>query len=262
MAIQNLQIEVILVLDSEDDETHARVNEILVHFNMVSIKVVSGLFGSPGVARNAGMKVASAEWLAFWDFDDFIIPHRWIEMCVNASGCELAIGSYEVLNIADGSIKKQIILESETPLLIALNPGIWRMVFQRESLSNIQFSNFKMGEDQLFLVEYKFYEKKIYIHKDIVYRYVKGHPNQATLNRKLMADLLDINQRMKLMSKSVGPLGVSVINTMYIRQLCTLIIKAKLPVKVISVFRFVKFSVSWANLVFTIRTMRGIIRQK
>lgn len=261
-SLQNLQIEVILVLDSEDDETHKRVNAILDEFKTVSIKVVSGFFGSPGLARNAGMNIASSEWLAFWDFDDHIFPQRWIDMCNQAAGHELAIGSYEVLDISDGSIYSHVIDEPEFPRAVALSPGIWRMLFWKKSLLDLQFSNYKMGEDQLFLAQYKFYEKKTYLHQEIVYRYVKGNLNQATSNQKLMTDLLDVNLIIKSICKSSTPFGTSVLNTVYVRQLCTLIVRGEMSIKVISAIRLAKLFFSRESQTMAIKTMVEIVRQK
>ena len=57
---------------------------------------------------------------------------------------------------------------------VALNPGIWRMIFRKEILDCMQFQEIYMGEDQIFLFELRIWEKKVVLVEDSGYIYHKN----------------------------------------------------------------------------------------
>jgi glycosyltransferase involved in cell wall biosynthesis len=68
--ISNKPIEVILIHDKSDICTGPQLEKLLLEVNNPNVIYIEGEFGSPGLARNEGLKIASGEWVCFWDGDD------------------------------------------------------------------------------------------------------------------------------------------------------------------------------------------------
>ena len=72
---------------------------------------------------------------------------------------------------------------------LALNPGIWRIVFLREAIERLTFTNLLMAEDQIFLAQFNPGTRKMVFVHDNFYTYYVGDSKQATRNPKSLADL-------------------------------------------------------------------------
>ena len=67
--------------------------------------------------------------------------------------------------------------------LLVKNPGIWRWIFETESLEEIRFQDFCMAEDQDFLADLNPKLDKMLISSSVTYKYAKGWRNQLTFNQ-------------------------------------------------------------------------------
>ena len=74
--------------------------------------------------------------------------------------------------------------------LIALNPGIWRMVFRREIIADKRFPALRLGEDQCFLLDIGVFSRKAKLIGEISYLYNQGNPNQLTSQSRRESDVL------------------------------------------------------------------------
>ena len=76
---------VIVVHDVGDFETGEQLKEIIDSNQARTISLIEGNFGSPGAARNAGLRVANSTWVTFWDCDDRPIFKTYKEFMENES---------------------------------------------------------------------------------------------------------------------------------------------------------------------------------
>ncbi len=199
---QNYSIFFVIVHDWRDQETENELISFLSTLKSERYAYVSSKFGSPGMARNAGISNAG-EWIAFWDSDD--LPNlKNVLVAISASGIqdEVLIGSYETFE-STNNVRTEVNLGTNWRESVSRNPGLWRMVFRREAIGTTIFSDLLMGEDQLFLIEFRIFERQVKIYREIFYSYQTMQNHQATKNKSLLSDL---TRCQKLTRNQIGTL--------------------------------------------------------
>lgn len=172
-------LEVILVHDIQDEETGAELEETINSLKPNTARLISGCWGNPGGARNAGLETANGTMIAFWDADDLPNLSVVFEALKENKLSEIVIFNYEVENYLTKT-KLQVKCREEDPRFLGLNPGIWRMVFKREFLAGITFPNILLGEDQVLFARALARNPRIeYINKS-GYTYMVNFPGQIT----------------------------------------------------------------------------------
>ena len=235
-------VQVIVVYDYSDDDTATELKLILSNINLGNIHFIEGRFGNPGAARNAGLKIATADWITFWDSDDFPIVEEFLEMIQIASkqGAECAIGSFSVFRGPITSNHKKHIIETSSQSYfdeIAMNPGIWRWAFKRTILGESRFLPIRMGEDLSFLVELNVADRKLFASCKIVYNYQTGLEAQLTSQPKAIPDLLvSLEFLLKKFNVSTIPME-RFVSILFCRQVLTLMRKGNFESKL----RLLKF---------------------
>lgn len=151
-----LNLEIILVDDGSPD----RCPEICDEWEKVDsrIKVIHKTNGGLSDARNAGIEVATGDYIAFVDGDDFIKKNMYSKMmsAISKTGAEIATcGRY----IYDGEVEKKYhcldteqLYDSKTALKEMLCGGtieeaVWDKVYKRELFCNIRFPVGEVNED-------------------------------------------------------------------------------------------------------------------
>jgi glycosyltransferase involved in cell wall biosynthesis len=169
-----------------------------------NLKIISGYFGDPGSARNAGKKLASGIWIAFWDADDKGNPTRIREALMSISkSTEMVVFSNDTIDWNTGQLKEEnhVIPMQPDIIQIANKPGIWRMVFRSEFVKCINFPSFRMGEDQVFLASVIQEQPQIIFIDEIVYSYFLNVPSQLTSSGEAINDLILAASKMKALSR-------------------------------------------------------------
>lgn len=173
----DLLINIVIVHDIQDPYTSKDLADLVTKHNCLDIQVVEGTFGSPGLARNTGLKSLLGTWTAFWDADDLPNPQEVLAVVAKAAAnYEVIIGNFSV-NSPRGVTTFE---HHERIENVALNPGLWRMVFHSSVLQGMNFSDARMGEDQLFLIDLNLGARKILFSSENFYQYFQGSPMQLT----------------------------------------------------------------------------------
>ena len=178
-----LDIEVILILDGCTDQTdnELRLAGYYSFPNCISI-YTSGI--GPGRARNLGLENAKGTWVCFWDSDDIGDARQLLEgiAILEENNSQVGISGYRIgLNGFDSSgtqIRNVPVNPSLTSVI--LEPGIWRMIFNRSLLTDCKFGKSRMGEDQVFLARTLTMSPKIWFFDFSFYTYYKEIPDQLT----------------------------------------------------------------------------------
>lgn len=151
-----LNLEIILVNDGSPDSSP----QICDDWAKIDsrIKVIHKINGGLSDARNAGIEVASGEYITFVDGDDFIKKDMYSKMmnAINKTGAEIAVCGRYIYNgkieKEDHCLKHEWLYDSKTALKEMLCGGtieeaVWDKVYKRELFYNIRFPVGEINED-------------------------------------------------------------------------------------------------------------------
>lgn len=216
------QIETIIVHDFSNKADREELQQICSSHR--SIKLIEGQFGNPGSARNAGLSICRGKRVVFWDCDDEPNVTRFLGLLKSeeAKDSDVCIARFNIFNemkksiSEDSSWSDNFLQDYET---FALNPGIWRMIFKRELLTNIRFDPLKMAEDQLFICQAMLEAKIVTFSDDQIYTYFVGSTHHLTKNKDALQDLLPAMKKTKsLFRKNMRVEMKLLLNLMTARQ--------------------------------------------
>jgi len=243
--------EVILVHDVSDSDTVKLLaktqSKIGDSFNL---KIIEGKFGSPGAARNAGKRIAESTWVAFWDCDDIPNVKNVDQLLESSAGDELDFlcGSFDVVDVSSQkSVTQHINSGNPTTDLkqIALNPGIWRFVFKRTSIESVFFLEISMAEDQDFLMDFNLTKRSGRYSNLITYSYYRGEQGQLTSTKSAFSDL-EISIKYLKRCRRNRERNIY-LETIYLRQIITGILRGSVRVKIFCSQMFIKMLFSLGN---------------
>jgi len=224
-------IKIIVVHDYRDEETRNELLEIVQSHKSNQIEFKEGIFGNPGDARNFGIQFVDSEWIAFWDSDDEPnLKNVFNSLTAIDADAQVLIGNFitsEKLN----NKKDETLLIAPSLIDVAINPGIWRILFRTSSISDVNFPSLRMAEDQVFLASYDLFSKKINFSDKVFYKYTVGYESQLTNNQGAISDLI-------LSSKMINEIYLNrktdhreMLMVMYARQILTAFRKGSFTTK-------------------------------
>ena len=187
-------VKVILVHDYFDQETSLELNDFVNSVDSPSIAFTEGNFGSPGLARNAGMGSVDSEWVAFWDSDDLPNVAKALNLISKSISSKktILVGSFSKVNITKPHNIEEVFFHGPHDLWInqiPKSPGLWRFIIHRSRLRDLPFSEIRMGEDQLLIQELLEFSEDFYFANESIYTYYTGNQFQATQNKRARADI-------------------------------------------------------------------------
>jgi glycosyltransferase involved in cell wall biosynthesis len=243
--------EVILVHDVSDSDTVKLLAKTQSKIgNSFNLKIIEGKFGSPGAARNAGKRIAESTWVAFWDCDDIPNVKNVNQLLESSAGDELDFlcGSFDVVDVSSQkSVTQHINSGNPTTDLkqIALNPGIWRFVFKRTSIESVFFLEISMAEDQDFLMDFNLTKRSGRYSHLITYSYYRGEQGQLTSTKSAFSDL-EISIKYLKRCRRNRERNIY-LETIYLRQIITGILRGSVRVKIFCSQMFIKMLFSLGN---------------
>lgn len=149
------------------------------------IKVIHKSNGGISDARNAGLDMASGEYIVFVDGDDYIAPTMVEKLYADiiANKADLAICGFEFVDENGKRIPKELCYELSDGQIdsidalaqlgsnISFTP-IWNKIYKHELFTNIRFPYGKLYEDAFVIHEILFQCPKISLISEKLYNYV------------------------------------------------------------------------------------------
>lgn len=185
--------KVIVVHDKADESTEVELRKFFTNQDQTNMDLLTGVYNSPGGARNAGVQRVNTEWVTFWDSDDRPMVENLIHLyeIVEQSSADVGIGGYTDTNLLHQSSSKHYRNESQELNSIALAPGIWRMIFRTRIVAESPFQTLLLAEDQILLSDIQITKRKIVFLSAVVYNYQSGNPESLTGQSRKTKDLVD-----------------------------------------------------------------------
>ena len=192
-------MEIIIVHDYRDIDTQVELEAICSSFPTSRIFLHSGQFGSPGATRNFGLREATSKYVVFWDSDDLPKPRNlFAEVLKNEGRFDVLVGQYLINTQGEKSLDLDL-------NAFSFNPGLWRMVFLRDLIKDIEFDFMRMGEDQVFLGKCLKKLVRIRFTETLVYEYYLGVEGQLTGSKESKIELVEaFEEVVKLRESSEG----------------------------------------------------------
>jgi hypothetical protein len=180
LTLPSNEIKVLVVHDYADDLTSSELKQTIQLAPTKNIELIEKKLQSPGLARNIGLDGQSYDWVSFVDSDDFVEVSTLLKMIESApTDSEIIIGNYKTSSVKGTQVVRTS--ESSDPKMdVALNPGIWRMLINQKVIGSVRFTPYKMGEDQLFLLDLDFFRRKLFFSDQSPYTYFKNFDGQLT----------------------------------------------------------------------------------
>lgn len=182
-------IEIILVDDGSKDGS-GEICDIFCEQDK-RVKVIHKLNGGVSSARNAGLNIASGEYVMFVDSDDWISNNLCKKMLLHIGEVDLGIGGYTIINKNGESEELLAEEELEFPRQFGIRfDQLYKKNFINAPFAKIYKMNIigeqrfdtsvALGEDFLFNLEYLSKCKKIKIVNTSGYMYNCMNENSAT----------------------------------------------------------------------------------
>lgn len=227
-------VETILICNGCTDRTFEVLSDFVSDHNLNYSIVVNSEVKGPGQARNLGIKMARGKYILFWDADDYGLVSIAVEiLSEELDDSKLIVCNYKHIQKNSSIISSQWgKSRTENLFKFAINPGIWRVIFNRQTVENCQFGDSLMGEDQVFLSQVLTINPSINFVDKVIYEYYSDAPNQLTANRANLAHIPESLEQMLKTLKSKPDITAKLLSIMFLRQIATLLMRGSLRLKV------------------------------
>lgn len=186
----NSLVKLILIIDLKENQYADNFQELLNNVCTYCVKYKLGFFKGPGDARNAAFELVNTKWVVFWDSDDIPNPGAIVKAIESNKNSDVIIGSYLSTNFHSG-VTKDIVKHSKNIISVIWCPGIWRIVMKFKIITQ-PFPQYKMGEDQIFILKNKILNRPIFFEKAVFYNYFTNVPNQLTSKKNMLSELIKV----------------------------------------------------------------------
>lgn len=218
--IDKYECEVIIIHDKQDHNTSEELQRHLKELDSPKVTFLEGSFGSPGLARNFGKHYSTGTHIMFCDSDDVLHLSSAIEVIRMNSSPAIIIGRYEAVD----SFSNHKVVKHLAPmnlLQLAKSPGIWRFIFKSEVVKNVNFTEYCMGEDQLFLAQIGMFSRDVLCVSETLYHYYTNNPNQLTAQKERIPDLIAVVNGLKELKKHFRGLNRTFIKLLILKNCLT-----------------------------------------
>lgn len=190
------EIEIIVINDGSIDE----IDDIVSKY-IDKIKYIKNTNHGIGYTRNLGISLATGEYIAFVDSDDYIDENMYLEYYnfANKNELDVVIGNYNKI-VNDQTFKVELNhfdisnIYINKNILIDINYSPWNKLFKRELIvnNNIYFEENLKYEDMPFVIKALKNAKKIGHAESFNYNYIVRGNSETTTHDTRSFDIFKI----------------------------------------------------------------------
>lgn len=195
-------LEIILVDDGSKDSSGKICDEFAAKDSR--IKVLHKVNGGLSSARNEGIKMASGEYIAFVDGDDWIDEKMYEDMLliIQKYGADIAICNYKAVgkdNTIDTSTDEIAVFEGRETLKVFIEEdaryqiqnAAWNKLYKRSLMGDLRFPEGKLFEDIVYTTKLLAKSRKaVYLNK-AYYNYIFDRSDSIMNSKKAERLLTD-----------------------------------------------------------------------
>jgi glycosyltransferase involved in cell wall biosynthesis len=216
------KIHFVLVFDRPTNEIIEANRGLPALFPNLRLDIIEGKFFGPGPARNAGMKLVSGRYVAFWDSDDK--PNLGEVVLTlsagNGEATKLYVGAFDI-QTHDGEVRR---IQTSNLIQLARNPGLWRCLVPTSALKGCECPPFRLGEDQVLLAKVLLNTQEIEYVDNLFYTYFYGGSGQLTSLRNF-SDLLKTEKILRELNSIRPPAEIAeFISNLSTKKLLTVVL--------------------------------------
>jgi hypothetical protein len=197
------------------------------------MQILIGNHGSPGGARNQGLRHSIAPWVIFWDSDDSPTFDAFNVLKRDLSRISDCVHVYQYQVCRDSSDKAIETSNSRKIFDIVRNPGIWRFAIPGHIARKFRFSEELMAEDVTYFVSIMLsgLVSEFVFHNDAIYTYHRYDSGQLTTTESALSRLsqsikklaneieIGFERRVSYLAAAIGIFGFQYMSLMKRRPL-------------------------------------------
>lgn len=199
-------LEIILVDDGSPDNCPKICDEYAKQDNR--IKVIHKENGGLSDARNAGIEIATGQYISFVDSDDYIAEDMLDDMITRIINDKSDLVSAGVVwvdelgnEIRTSTVSENALLNTEQSMTEIINDGklkqhVWNKLYRFDLIKDIPFNKGKYHEDVFWSYQVIGKAEKISVEKNSYYYYVQR--SESIMGEKYSAKRLDALDAMEL----------------------------------------------------------------
>lgn len=178
-------LEVILVDDGSPDKCPQMCDEWAKKDSR--IKVIHKLNGGLSSARNAGLDIATGDYIAFVDSDDWISNDMYAKMIAEIEDNDVDVVAAKILVCKPSScyifheesgsyiVKRNTVFNQKEYLTLALSnqleTAVWNKIFKRKLFEGLRFKVGRLNEDYLMMYQIGTRLNRLLYLTDVFYNY-------------------------------------------------------------------------------------------
>lgn len=195
-------MEIILVDDGSSDKSHAMCDEYAVKDERV--KVVHQKNGGPSKARNTGLKLATGEYIAFMDADDWAEPEfyeKMLNVALEHNADYVKCGFCHTDGKKKDYVKPDsfVIYEGDSTIQYyfkgLLSVLVWNAVYRADLAKKVNYPEGYGFEDNYVCFFYLYYAQKLVIVPYTDYNYYYNNAGQSSRVRS--DDKFELTERLR-----------------------------------------------------------------
>lgn len=174
-------LEIIVVNDGTKDNSMEIVKEYLFDKR---IKIINKENGGISSARNAGLEIATGDYISFVDSDDWLELDLYKKLMVDLNDEDIIIFNYKVIDNKNLKILKEKIFFNHNrslktkrnmggEYLFDIEPYVWNKLFKRKFIEDNKYKFIENieGEDSVWSYETYVFSEKVTFKAEVGYNY-------------------------------------------------------------------------------------------